>query len=198
MDPQLARKNRRMLAGCVLAVGCMIGLSFAAVPLYDLFCRVTGYGGTTQVSATAPGEVLDRVITVRFDASTNVALPWRFSPEQRSVDVRVGESAMAFYAAENPTDTRTVGTATFNVTPLKAGQYFTKVECFCFTEQVLEPGQRVAMPVSFYVDPAIAEDRNLDDVDTITLSYTFFPMEVEEDTSGAGSTAASGQPAPVN
>lgn len=198
MDPQLARKNRRMLAGCVFAVGCMIGLSFAAVPLYDLFCRVTGYGGTTQVSTTAPGEVLDRVITVRFDASTNVALPWRFSPEQRSVDVRVGESAMAFYAAENPTDTRTVGTATFNVTPLKAGQYFTKVECFCFTEQVLEPGQRVAMPVSFYVDPAIAEDRNLDDVDTITLSYTFFPMEVEEDTSGAGSTAASGQPAPVN
>lgn len=198
MTPELARKNRRILAGCVVAVGGMVGLSFAAVPLYDLFCRVTGYGGTTQVSAVAPGDVLDRVITVRFDASTNVALPWRFSPEQRSIDIRVGETAMAFYAAENRSEKRTVGTATFNVTPLKAGQYFNKTQCFCFTEQVLEPGQSVDMPVSFYVDPAIAQDRNLDDVDTITLSYTFYPMEVDEDASGAGNTAASGQPAPVN
>ena len=198
MDPELARKNKRIMAGCVLAVCFMIGLSFAAVPLYDLFCRVTGFAGTTQVSAEAPDEVLDRVITIRFDASTNAALPWVFSPEQRSVDVRVGETAMAFYVAENRSDRRTVGTATFNVTPLKAGQYFTKTQCFCFTEQALEPGQNVDMPVSFYVDPALVDDRNMDNVDTITLSYTFFPMEGEEDVSPAGNTAASGQPAPVN
>lgn len=198
MNSDLARKNRRTLAGCVAAVGAMIALSFAAVPLYDLFCRVTGYGGTTQVSDAAPGEVYDRVITVRFDASTNSQLDWRFNPAQRSIDVQVGESMMAFYTAENAAEERTVGTATFNVTPQKAGQYFAKTECFCFTEQALEPGQSVDMPVTFYVDPAILDDENLDDVETITLSYTFFPMEGEEDTDGAEDTAAVNAPSTLN
>lgn len=179
MNPELARKNRKILAGCVLAVGAMIGLSFAAVPLYDLFCRVTGYGGTTQVAADAPEHVYDRVITIRFDSSTNPQLPWRFSPVQRSVDIRVGETGLAFYRAQSDSDRPTTGTATFNVTPLKAGQYFVKIDCFCFTEQRLTPGQSVEMPVTFYVDPAIMEDEDLRGVDTITLSYTFFQLDDE-------------------
>lgn len=187
---ELDRKNRRLMGGCVAAVAGMVALSFAAVPLYDLFCRVTGFGGTTSVSEQAPGEILDRQITIRFDASTNAALPWQFHPEQRSVTVNVGDTGMAFYRAENTADRRTLGTATFNVTPLKAGQYFAKTQCFCFTEQALEPGQSVQMPVSFYVDPAIVSDRNLDDVDVITLSYTFFPMDGDGNPIGEETAAA--------
>lgn len=180
MDETLARKNKKLMLYCVAGVLGMIGVSYAAVPLYDLFCRVTGYGGTTQVAETVPDEVHDRVITIRFDSSTNSHLPWRFSPAQREMEVRVGETGLAFYRAQNVAEETTWGTATFNVTPQKAGQFFAKTQCFCFTEQALEPGQEIEMPVTFFVDPSILDDEDLDDVNTITLSYTFFRMSDED------------------
>ncbi len=152
----------------------MVGLSFAAVPLYRLFCQVTGYGGTTQRASAAPGAVSGRLITVRFDAAVNPDLPWKFEPEQGSIAVRVGEPATAFYKATNLSQESVVGQAVFNVTPLKVGLYFDKIQCFCFTEQRLGPGESEDMPVTFFVDPDILKDRNLDDVATITLSYTFY------------------------
>ena len=154
----------------------MIGAAYAAVPLYQIFCQVTGFGGTTQVAEEAPAEIGERIITVRFNADTARNMPWKFSPQQRAVTLHVGEQTLAFYQASNPTDRAIVGSSTFNVTPAKAGAYFNKIECFCFTEQVLVPGQSVDMPVSFFVDPAISDDPNLDDVKTITLSYTFFEV----------------------
>lgn len=171
---QKNRKNARVgltLAGVVCG---MIGLSFATVPLYQLFCQVTGFGGTTQVADAAPEQISERVIAIRFNADVNDKLPWRFGPLQREVKVQVGENRLAFYQAKNISEKPATGMATFNVTPLKAGQYFSKIACFCFTEQRLEPGQEMDMPVSFFVDPAILEDPELDDVNTITLSYTFF------------------------
>ena len=158
---------------CGLVAG-MVGLSFAAVPLYRLFCQVTGFGGTTQVASEAPAQPSDRIVKVRFNADTDPALPWRFQAVQPQVSVKVGEQALIFYKARNISERAVTGTATFNVTPLKAGSYFAKVECFCFQEQRLEPGEEVEMGVSFFVDPTILEDRNLDEVKTITLSYTFF------------------------
>jgi cytochrome c oxidase assembly protein subunit 11 len=153
----------------------MAGVSFAAVPLYRWFCQVTGYGGTTQRAEHAPDQAEDRWVTVRLDA--NVAgngLPWRFEPVERSVRVRVGEERIVFYRATNEARVATTGTATFNVTPHKAGVHFRKIACFCFAEQTLDPGQSVDMPVSFFVDPALLADRSTADVTTITLSYTFF------------------------
>lgn len=185
-------KNRKVALYATLGVFGMVGLSFASVPLYDLFCRVTGYGGTTQQSDEVADVILDRDVTVRFDASVNSELLWEFKPVQIKTDMKVGQSAMAFYRAKNTSDEPITGTATFNVTPLKVGQYFVKVDCFCFTEQLLNPGQEVDMPVSFYVDPAIADDPNLDDVKTITLSYTFFRADEEDeedDESGVGELA---------
>jgi cytochrome c oxidase assembly protein subunit 11 len=152
----------------------MVGLSFAAVPLYRLFCQVTGYGGTTQVAEAVPAQVGERIFTVRFNADVSRDMPWRFQPKQREVTLRVGEPGLAFYAAENLAKTPVTGTATFNVTPLKVGPYFSKVDCFCFEEQRLAPAESMDMGVSFFVDPAILEDRRMDDVKTITLSYTFF------------------------
>lgn len=178
MTTPAAQKNKRMLGILVLFVAGMVGASYAAVPLYKIFCQVTGFGGTTQVAAEESPVVLDRKMTVRFDATAN-GVPWSFQPVQRKVDLKVGESAVVYYRATNTSDRAVVGTATFNVTPLKAGQYFNKIECFCFTEQRLEPGQSVDMPVTFFVDPEIAQDRNLEEVKTITLSYTFFPVEQE-------------------
>lgn len=175
-----AGRNRRTALMATAGVAGMVALSFASVPLYDLFCRVTGFGGTTQQADAAPDRVLDRQVTVRFDASTNQDLPWRFRPSQQPMAVNVGETHLAFYRADNLAEADTFGTATFNVTPLKAGQYFVKIDCFCFTEQKLASGEGVDMPVTFFVDPAIAEDPNLDDVNTITLSYTFFPMKDRE------------------
>ncbi len=168
------RRNRLMMTGLFGVVCAMIALSFASVPLYDLFCRVTGYGGTTQVSDAAPALVLDREIRVRFAATTDRELPWNFLPEQREITLKVGESGMAFYSAENRSDEPVTGMAVFNVTPAKAGLYFNKIQCFCFDEQTLAAGETVSMPVYFFVDPAIDEDPNLDEVRTITLSYTFF------------------------
>ena len=169
------RGNGRVaLALCGIVVA-MAGLSYASVPLYELFCRVTGFGGTTQVAEALPETVGERVFTVRFNADTNPELPWAFQPVERQMQVRVGESGLAFYRATNQAAGPTAGTATFNVTPAKAGLYFNKVQCFCFTEQILASGQSMDMAVSFFVDPAIEEDPNLDEVKTITLSYTFFP-----------------------
>ncbi|MEQ8655025.1 MAG: cytochrome c oxidase assembly protein [Kiloniellales bacterium] len=168
------RANGRLAMGLGVLVCGMVGLSFAAVPLYELFCQVTGYGGTTQVSEAVPEEVLEREMKIRFDANVSPELPWTFQPEQRQVTVKLGEPTLIFYVATNQAEVATAGTATFNVTPQKAGQYFNKVQCFCFTEQLLNPGQQMDMGVSFFVDPALAEDPNLAEVKTITLSYTFF------------------------
>jgi cytochrome c oxidase assembly protein subunit 11 len=175
------RRTSKALTVVVLAsvVIGMLGLTAAAVPLYRLFCQATGYGGTTQRAEAAPEQGLERTITVRFNADVDPDLPWSFAPEQRQVEVRIGEQSLAFYRARNRSDHAVVGQATYNVTPFKAGPYFSKIACFCFEEQVLQPGQEVDMPVSFYVDPAILDDRNTRDVHTITLSYTFFLLEDE-------------------
>ena len=160
---------------CLLAIiGAMGTLTAYSVELYEVFCRITGYGGTTQIADRASDRIVDRQITIRFNADTNSGLPWRFEPVQNSIAIRAGQRALAFYRAESNADTPVVGTATFNVTPSKAGQYFNKIDCFCFTEQTLDPGQVADLPVQFFVDPAIVDDPNLDDVTTITLSYTFF------------------------
>jgi len=191
IDTADTAKRRNARTGVVLigiVVG-MVGLSFASVPLYRLFCQVTGYGGTTQVAEVAPGAATERVIKVRFNADTAPELPWHFRPVQREIVLRVGESGLAYFRARNLAEVAVTGTSTFNVTPLKAGQYFNKVQCFCFTEQRLEVGQELDMAVSFFIDPEILSDRNLDEVKTITLSYTFFRApgneEAEADSTGA-------------
>ncbi|MCG8493463.1 MAG: cytochrome c oxidase assembly protein [Sneathiellales bacterium] len=179
MEANSARKSSRLALVLVgVAVG-MVGLAYASVPLYDLFCRVTGYGGTTQQAEEESDVILDQDITVSFDANTARKMPWDFKPVKKAVTLKIGQTGIAYYEAYNPTNRTIKGTASFNVTPMKAGQYFTKIDCFCFTEQTLKPGQRVDMPVTFYVDPEIASDPNTKEVKTITLSYTFFPMEEE-------------------
>lgn len=169
---------RNVRTGAVLAgvAAGMLGLAYAAVPLYQLFCQVTGYGGTTQRVDRPSDRVLDRTITVRFDANVN-GLAWRFEPVERTMDVRIGENTLAFYRATNMSDRTLVGTATFNVTPDLAGGFFNKMECFCFKEQRLEPGQSIEMPVSFYVDPSLVDDKDARRLTQITLSYTFFPVD---------------------
>ena len=173
----MARKWSRNAATAAVLAGIAsggIGLAYAAVPLYRLFCQVTGFGGTPQVAAAAPTGALERRMTIRFNADVDPALPWSFQPVEREVTVRVGEQSLAFYRATNQGREPVVGTATFNVTPHKAGSYFDKIDCFCFAEQRLEPGETADLPVSFFIDPEIVKDRKLDDVSTITLSYTFF------------------------
>ncbi|MEL6979810.1 MAG: cytochrome c oxidase assembly protein [Pseudomonadota bacterium] len=167
----------RSMAGTVLVAVFMGGLAFAAVPLYDWFCRVTGFAGTTQVADAAPGAVGDHTVRVFFDANTHNEMPWEFRPKQTSMTVRLGEPALAYYEVHNPTDYPITGSATFNVAPLDLGGYFAKVQCFCFTETTLEPGETMEMPVSFFVDPEILEDEENKDVTTFTLSYTFFRIE---------------------
>ena len=180
-----------MLALALLGVSVgMIGLTYASVPLYRLFCQVTGYGGTPQFAKAAPGATDGRVITIRFDAAVSPSLPWTFEPMARAMQVKLGEQALAVYRATNLSDRPVKGMATFNVTPHKAGPYFNKIQCFCFDAQVLQPGARVEMPVSFFVDPKIVEDSNLDDVKTITLSYTLFrAVAGGDDQADAGSGA---------
>ncbi len=172
------RSRRNGVTGGILVgfAAVMVGVAFASEPLYKAFCRVTGYGGTTQVAVAGDqvASVSNKLVTVRFDANVNRSLPWRFLPVQREVRVQYGQQALAFFEATNVSDKPIVGTATFNVVPYKAGSYFNKIDCFCFTEQVLAPGQTVQMPVTFYVDPKMIDDRNTSDVKTITLSYTFF------------------------
>jgi cytochrome c oxidase assembly protein subunit 11 len=175
------RSNRRLALGLAAVVPLMLGLSYAAVPFYDWFCRVTGYGGTPGVASAPAGEVLDRTVTVRFDANTEPGQPWEFRPLRRTMTLRLGESGLAFYEAFNPTGAPVAGQASFNVTPYAAGGYFTKVACFCFELQVLGPGERVAMPVSFFVDPGLLDDPEARHVTDITLSYTMHRAELPEE-----------------
>ena len=194
--PKLTGKNRTLvqLVGVVLTMG---SLSFAAVPFYDWFCRVTGYGGTPQVAEVAPDTILDQRVKIRFDASVEAGMPWSFKPVARSMNLRIGETALAFYEAHNPTDRVIGGTASFNVFPDTAGAYFTKIECFCFTEQVLQPGETVQMPVTFFVDTAIVADPDAEFVHEITLSYTFHETPLPEDQAALEQPAAV-DPAAVN
>ncbi len=177
MDAQRPRRTLGLTAAaCAVFVAAMVGAAFAAVPLYQVFCQVTGYGGTTQRADSAPETTLDRVITVRFDANVGNGLGWSFRPAQREVRVKLGEIGEAAYVAENRTRLPSSGSAVFNVTPGEAGVYFNKIACFCFSEQTLAAGEKVDMPVTFFVDPALADDPDLKTIDTITLSYTFYPL----------------------
>ncbi|MDX6751092.1 cytochrome c oxidase assembly protein [Geminicoccaceae bacterium 1502E] len=169
-----SRKNNRIAAGLVVVIGGMLVLTASAVPLYRLFCQVTGFGGTTQRAETVAMEVVQTPVVVQFNADIDPDLPWRFRPVQRRMEVLPGEQELAFYEAENLSDQPIVGRALYNVTPHKVGAYFAKIACFCFDEQVLEAGEKVDMPVSFFVDPEMLEDRNTKEVREITLSYTFF------------------------
>ena len=179
IEPAKQRSNRAIAAACFTFFACMIGMAYASVPLYQLFCQVTGYGGTTQRVEQYSNRVLDRTITVRFDANVSGALPWDFKPVQRDVTMKIGETVQISYAATNMFDTPASGRATFNVTPEMAGSYFNKVECFCFTDTTLLPGETLDMPVVFYVDPDILDEPEMKDIRTITLSYTFFATEGE-------------------
>jgi cytochrome c oxidase assembly protein subunit 11 len=174
--------RRDLLVGfcCGGLVAVMIGLSFAAVPLYSWFCRTTGYGGTTQVAKAPPSQVSDRTITVRFDSNVAAGLPWRFVPEQRAIDVKLGQVATVYYSVTNEAARVTAGQAGYNVSPSTVGIYFEKINCFCFTEQTMKPGERRDMAVVFYVDPKLAEDAEQNKVDLITLSYTFYPVRVPD------------------
>ena len=173
--------NKRTIVPLVGMVFLMGLLSFASVPMYDWFCRVTGYGGTPNTAETNNSKVLENTIKVRFDASLERNMPWNFEPLQYELEINVGDSGIAFYEAFNPTDRPVAGQASFNVVPFSAGQYFTKVECFCFVEQVLQPGEKVTMPVSFYIDPEIVNDREAKFVNSVTMSYTFYEIDLPED-----------------
>lgn len=176
-NEELVKKNARMGLTVLAVVIGMIGLSFASVPLYDLFCSVTGFGGTTQTAQSLPDEILDRTVTVKFNADTSRDMLWDFKPDEREIEVKLGERGLTAFSAHNKQNKPTTGTAIYNVTPLKAGKYFHKIQCFCFDEQTLTAGERVTMPVLFYVDPKMNDDPNMDDVKAITLSYTFFKTE---------------------
>ena len=176
----LEAKNRKVAFIVLCMVVAMTGLAFASVPLYNLFCRVTGYGGTTQVADALPDTILDRVVKVRFNTTTVKAMDWDFEPNRREVSVQLGARGFISYHAKNNGDHPLVGTALYNVTPAKAGKYFQKIQCFCFGEQRLDPHEEVDMPVIFYVDPAMDDDPNLKDVTMITLSYTFFKADTSE------------------
>ena len=189
-----SRRSRdvAIAAACGVFVAIMVGAAYAAVPFYTWFCRVTGFGGTTQVASAAPGNVLDRRMTIRFDANVSGGLPWRFEPEQTSIEVKVGEVVTVMYRVTNESARETVGQAVYNVTPLNAGSYFQKINCFCFTEQQLKAGETREMAVVFYVDPSVVRDSDQDGLDTMTLSYSFYPVRQPArpvaDGGGAGSS----------
>jgi cytochrome c oxidase assembly protein subunit 11 len=173
-------RNTRTLWRLVAVAATMCGLAFASVPFYDWFCRVTGYGGTVATADTGADRILDDEITIRFDANVAGGLPWSFEPVERTMRIRIGETGLAFYRATNRSDIPVAGQAIFNVAPDAAGGFFTKIECFCFTEQVLQPGESVEMPVSFYVDPSLRDDPDGRGVHAITLSYTFYRIDLPE------------------
>src|SRR5262245_13914993 len=184
-------RNLIVAGACGAVVGLMVALAYAAVPLYNWFCRTTGFAGTTQVASAPPAQRLDRRITVRFDVNVAAGLPWRFEPEVRSIDLNLGEVATVIYHVSNLAARDTVGVAGYNVTPLTIGAYFQKINCFCFTEQRLKSGEKQDMTVVFYVDPALAKDSEQDDLNTITLSYTFYPSR--EPQRGIAETSAPGR-----
>ncbi|SMC89060.1 cytochrome c oxidase assembly protein [Primorskyibacter flagellatus] len=175
-------KTAVQLVGVVVVMGA---LAWASVPFYNWFCRVTGFGGVTNVATAAGADILDQTIKIRFDASTDRDMPWEFKPMQRTMTLRIGEEGLAFYEAYNPTDKPIAGQASYNVAPYSAGNFFYKIECFCFTEQVLQPGERVEMPVNFYVDPEIVDDRDAKHTNHITLSYTFHQIDLPEQAQAA-------------
>jgi cytochrome c oxidase assembly protein subunit 11 len=183
------RRDAAIAAACGVFVALMVGAAFAAVPFYNWFCRTTGFGGTTQVATVAPAGMLDRKITVRFDANVAPGLPWRFEPEVNSIDLHIGEVATVYYDVVNTSARTTEAQAAYNVTPPTVGAYFTKINCFCFTEQRLAPGEKRQMAVVFYVDPAMVKDPEQDDLNTITLSYTFYSVPVEPARPAAGNAA---------
>jgi cytochrome c oxidase assembly protein subunit 11 len=183
LSARLARRNRATAIGFAGLVAGMVGLAYASVPLYRIFCQVTGFNGTTQRAAAPPRQAGDQVIEVRFDANVSGGLNWSFRPEQLGVRLKLGEERLAFYRATNLSDRTITGSAVFNVSPPLAGAYFNKIQCFCFTEQTLAPGESQDMPVSFFVDPAIADDKDLVKLTTITLSYTFYPVDKPSRTS---------------
>lgn len=171
---------QKTVAQTVGLVVVMASLAWASVPFYNWFCRVTGFGGVPGISSVAPDEVLEETVTIRFDGSLNNNMPWEFKPVVHEMEIRIGETALAFYEAYNPTDRAIAGQASYNVTPYQAGAFFEKIDCFCFEEQVLAPGERVQMPVSFYVDPEIVGDSEGQYIHTITLSYTFYEIDLPE------------------
>jgi cytochrome c oxidase assembly protein subunit 11 len=176
-DLQRASRRDLVVAGaCAACVAIMVGMAYAAVPFYDWFCRATGFNGTTQVATAGPGFVLDRKVTVRFDANMASGLPWKFAPEVTSIEARLGEIVTVNYTVTNESKRDTTGVAGYNVAPLNVGAYFHKINCFCFTEQKLKAGEQREMTVVFYVDPAMAKDADAADLNTITLSYTFYPQ----------------------
>lgn len=185
------RANRVIALACLGFFAGMVGVAYAAVPLYQLFCQVTGYGGTTQRVEQYSQTVLDRDIKIRFDANTSGGLPWDFAPVERDVTIRIGETTQIAYKAKNVFSRPTAGRASFNVAPAMAGAYFMKVECFCFTDTTLQPGESMDMPVVFYVDPAIVDVPELKDIKTITLSYTFFPLSDDKPAQSAAAAAGS-------
>jgi len=177
MDPKT--KTVAQTVGLVITMGA---LAWASVPFYDWFCRVTGFGGVTNVADAGSDVILDKTIKIKFDASKQRGMPWEIKPLQREMTLRIGETGLAFYEAYNPTDRPVAGQASYNVTPYDAGYFFSKIDCFCFTEQTLQPGERVTMPVTFYVDPEIVNDREGQYVKHITLSYTFHEIDLPEET----------------
>ncbi|MCB5175337.1 MULTISPECIES: cytochrome c oxidase assembly protein [Microvirga] len=174
---QLQRKMRRTALACLGVAFGMVGLAYASVPLYDLFCKVTGFGGTPVVRADNTSAVADRTIAVRFDANVSPGLNWRFAPETPEVKVKLGETTTVYYKVTNTGDKPSTGIATYNVQPDLAGTYFSKLECFCFTEQTLQPGETIESAVVFYIDPRLVQDRDIKDLSSITLSYTYFPSK---------------------
>jgi cytochrome c oxidase assembly protein subunit 11 len=189
MDPK--KKTAIQAASLVVFMGA---LAWASVPFYDWFCRVTGFGGVTNTADTGSDEILDQTIIVRFDASKERGMPWEFKPLVREIEMRIGETGLIFYEAYNPTDKPVAGQASYNVAPYQAGYFFNKIACFCFEEQVLEPGERIEMPVTFYIDPEIVTDRDAKYTQEITLSYTFYEIDLPEDVQ----QAALEQPADTN
>jgi cytochrome c oxidase assembly protein subunit 11 len=183
------RRDIVVAAACGVFVAFMVGMAYAAVPFYTWFCRETGFGGVPQISSAGPGQVLDRKITVFFDANVGPGLPWRFQPERTSIDLRIGEVVTIFYTATNLSQHETGAQAVYNVSPGTVGSYFTKINCFCFTEQHLAPGETREMPVVFYVDPELVKDSDQDGLNTITLSYTFFPVRASSQKGGVADSA---------
>jgi cytochrome c oxidase assembly protein subunit 11 len=188
----MAEKNARLGRRLVLLTAGMGGLAYASAPLYDLFCRTTGFGGRPLVAQPGDRPILDRTVAVRFDSNVDSALPWRFEPLQREVRVQLGEERLAHYRVTNLSQRPLVGTSTYNVTPEHAGPWFNKLQCFCFTEQLLLPGQSVDMPVVFFVDPELDKDRRYDNIRTVTLSYTFFEAKTERARTLLGGVPADG------
>lgn len=184
--------KHKTLAQTVSLVVVMGALAWASVPFYDWFCRVTGFGGVPQTAEAGSDVILERTVKVRFDASKAKGFGWEFKPLQKEMELRIGETGLAFYEAYNPSSRPIAGQASYNVTPYEAGYFFNKIECFCFTEQVLQPGERVEMPVSFYVDPEMVDDRDAKFVHTITLSYTFYEIEMPEAETAARTDEQSG------